>query len=129
MKIYDIILALYIFNLISNLFNATIFQANMLPTQGLDASNINATITDYQNIAKQSKEESWLSSIWNGTILTASGFGFLLKLFFSAFGFGNMLIGFGVNPLIVAIFNGGMAIVVTFGFFMLLLGRNTKWSE
>lgn len=129
MKIYDIILGMYIFNLVSNLFNATIFSDTMLPTQGLDSSEINATITDYQNLVGSTKEQGFLDSLWSGSVLTAQSIGFILKLFLSAFGFASLLTAFGVHPLLVTVFSGAMNIVLVFCVFMLIFNRNSKWME
>lgn len=129
MKIYDLVFGFFVLNLISNLFNATLFQTQMLPTQGLDSSNVDATITDYQAMAGATKEQGFLDSLWTGVVLTAQSIGFILKLFLSAMGFSAMLTAFGVNPYLITVFAGVMNIVLTFCVFMLIFNRNTKWME
>lgn len=125
MRIYDLILGLFILNLLTNFFNATIFSDSNIQTQGLDTSQINASITDYQQMTGETKETGFLESLWSGAILTSQSVKFVLKLFLSAEGFGNLFESFGMHPLIVTIFEGVWSILLAFTIFLLIWNRRT----
>lgn len=142
MKIYDIILALYLFNLISNAFNATLFIAvdsynvsvgTQIPTQGLDPSNIGVQITELNKSVPSVGDVGLIDGVWGGIKMIANSMKFLLELFIYPSGITAIMTKLlPANPMFGAfinIFYYAISLIMAFCLYMLLFNRNSKWME